>query len=298
MGLFCRRFPRSILMLALCFPFPSSPAAQTTGAKEAYSPASLDGQYSMHDLFARLDGGGLIRYGWRIYDGVGEVGHQEAVPWMFFTLAYDVDADGRLSYSEGAYTGSVGLDGRLAAHSRYAVKDEDAHLPSGYSGFRISVQRSPAEIDNAAFSGTYRYHALVALGNDNWRTIAGFVAADGAGEFTLTRGGLDTVDHTYAVQDNGMTVIDGQNGVFATIIPTGDVLFQTVDVGESRDPSIPEGYEGLAIYVRRGTGVTAEDFAGTYRIHEVRVQSDRAHVAGVGTVNASGNGVYNGTIER
>lgn len=275
--------------------------ALSAATKTGYSNASLNSSYSIHDVFALLDGKGLIGYGWRIYNGDGGVGNFEMAPGNigWFSSTYDVDTEGRLRYLEdGAYTGSVILDHSLAVHVQRALEDEDFRIPVGYSGFRISVQRSASELDESAFAGVYSYHALVALGSSDWRVLSGTATADGAGNMTLTRDGLDTLPHTYDVLTNGMTVIDGLNGMYATVLPSAGLLFETIDVGVGGDPKIPEGYKGVAIYIRRGQNMGAADFVGTYRVHEVRVKGNHAQAMGVGTVAASGYGAYAGTIER
>ncbi|MBI4559529.1 MAG: right-handed parallel beta-helix repeat-containing protein [Candidatus Hydrogenedentes bacterium] len=262
----------------------------------AYSNASLAGSYSVHDLFASLDGTAQFRYGIREFNGQGSVLTVEINAGLYQDT-YDVQSDGRFNYGGGAYTGSVGTMGGLAIHSRHASANDDPLLPKGYAGFRNAVRRS-AGFTDATFNGSYSYHALVGLNNKNWRTLFGLALANGDGQIILAPEDFEATLHFYEVLDDGRTSVDNKSNLLATLAEQGNLLFQSLDVAPEEDPQLPEGYQGLAIFVRRAASARNADFVGTYQVHEVQVRSNRAQVMGIGTVTAGGNGAYSGAINR
>ncbi len=306
-----RIIPSAILALLLgVLAGPTGPlpvgAASNTGAPTApsekgYTAGLVDGPYAIHDAFARLNGHGLILSGLRSFNSdegiVGVVGDEG-----IYAEEYEVAADGRVRYGldpAGEFNGSVGEVGAFIIHSRYAAEDEDQRILDGYAGFRIAVRYGTAPFTNLSFEGNYSYHALIAEKDGDWRNIFGGAVADGEGHLLLLRSGYQAFTRAYTVDEDGHVSIDDFGGYNqATLLPEGDVLFQTPAVDSGDDPGISVGYVGLAMYIRRSTELSEADFTGIYRVHEVRVQGDHAQVAGLGLIQTAGNGVYTGSILR
>ncbi|MBI5094438.1 MAG: hypothetical protein HZB26_18625 [Candidatus Hydrogenedentes bacterium] len=264
----------------------------------SYTNADLDAVYSIHDVFARLDGVGSFRVGMREFDGIDGVSVVETV--RAYTDKYQVQPDGRYRFfsdPSATFNGTIGGFGSLVAHSRRAVADEDARIPEGYAGIRNSVLRGSG-LTTAKFSGSYSYHALIGLKDLSWRNLFGLAAPDASGHFVLAVSGLTPTNHSVSVASDGKTVIDGNPSPNATLAEDGDLLFQSLDEGPNDDPQFPQGYAGLAIYVRRSAAAALADFTGSYRVHELRVRGDRAQVMGLGSFKAAGNGAYAGSIVR
>jgi hypothetical protein len=272
--------------------------AEDAGLQKAnFDDTILDGAYSIHDIFARLDGSGEYRVGIRQFDGEGGCFVIESNVSLFYDEDYGVSSDGTFKYDSGPSQGSIGSLGSLAFHSRRAAAQADIRVPLGYAGLRIAVARETGAT-KATFKGNYSYHALYAFENKDWRTVFGAVSSDGLGVFVFSPEGFQGTAHFYDVMPDGLVQIDNQDFAIGTLSANGELLFRTLEVGEDEDPQFPTGYRGLAILVRRDTNSSIADLNGRYRVHEVRVLSNHAQVAGIGTVSAAGTGVYTGSISR
>jgi hypothetical protein len=264
---------------------------------KSFTQADLDGVYAIHDMFALVPGGPAVQLGERAFLNDGTVIVSEA-GGAFFAESYGVRGDGALSYGGRAFTGTVALGGDYAILARFANAGEDGRLPSGYAGLRTVVKLSEG-LDDSAFSGNYRYHALIGLDNGSWRGLHGVATAlSQDGVFVLQRTGIDTVAHSYEVESSGRVSIDGESALQGSVTASADLLIQSLFVAPDADPSFPEGYEGMAFFLRQGSGMTNSDFAGLYHLHELRVRGDGAPISSTGALAVGGNGAYFGVVTR
>ncbi len=267
-------------------------------AEKGFSDFSLRGGYAMHDLFALLDGSGSVWYGERSFNGEGTVSIVEIADGFFANESYHVLADGSLRYlDDGDYTGTVSVGNNFAVHTRFAEKDEDGKLETGYAGYRNAIKLSSLA-RNSTLQGDYSVHGLIAELDSDWLNLFGLVSSGGQGGFVRILNDFDATGHFYNVSSKGRVSIDSDSNYLCTISSDGSTVFQTLDVGRGDDGQLPDGYKGLAVWLRRGDGLSSADFTGTYRIHELRVSYDHLQVMGIGSVVASGDGLFSGSITR
>ncbi len=278
--------------------------AATTG----YTKASLIGTYAEHDLLALLSGAATVRTGTAQFGGNGNV-TLTLTGGSIQSFQYDVVADGGFKYYGSAYTGptdytgTVGMNGGAPLHAGYAAAGMDSGAPQGYAGFRAGV-RLGTGLGNSRFVGSYSLHALLSLGNGVWRTVSGALQADGSGTVLsfwaneLASDNFPVLSQGYVVSSNGRVAIAGKSNMLATLGENGAILVQTLDVAANEDPRLSGGYKGLAFGVRRGASVNAADFSGTYRVHEIIVQGNKAQIMGIGSLHAPGSGAFVGDIRR
>ncbi len=268
---------------------------------EAFSNATLEGEYGAHGVFMRLDGEGATATGLRSFDGEGRL--TSLVTYASLSpLTYSVSGGGVLRlYNDSVDAGAVGAtlnSGALAVYCPYYEAYEHPQVKEGFGALRFFLQRGTA-YKNQDFRGDYSYHALVYHDTD-WWTMFGAVAADGAGRYTWFREGTQAWGFPYTVAKTGTVRMGTAAATGAGIVLEGDVLLQTVSMNARLDPLYLSGYKGLALYVRRGTTanpVTLDMFSGTYRVHELRRGTDGAIVTRVGQVRAGGSGVFEGTLD-
>lgn len=296
-----RRLISAAILLPAAFLLIARLAVNSLAAPEdgPYTEAFLDGDYRAHDFFGLLDGSAAIAYGMRNFDGEGQL-----VSLLSFAsrspLSYLVAPDGRFRlYAtglDGDYTGTIGFGVGAAFYSRRAAAGSDTQVLPGYAALRLSVEVRSG-LGNGHFKGTYAYHALIREQTAAWRNVIGTATADGAGGLTLVRPGM-TVELDYEVSSDGRVAIGPQGRDFASLAEGGALLFHTPDLGSQDDPLYPNGYKGLAVYVREAAAgtLTTDDFSGAYRVHELRIGAGGANTADVGTITAGGNGEFFGTL--
>ncbi|MEK7792909.1 MAG: hypothetical protein AAB353_00190, partial [Candidatus Hydrogenedentota bacterium] len=260
--------------------------------------AQLSGTYGIHDLFAQLNGEGWVRYGTRTFQtATGQIQTvltNGEIP--FFTEDFVIESTRTFSVDGRPVWGTFTSDGAIAIESLRVAPSLDTTLPNGYAALRVSV-RTTSPLNDASFTGDYSYQALTSQDNGNWRAWFGAVDSNGQGDYTLAANNLVT-NHIYDVTSAGPTRIDGDDDDLATLTSAGDILFRSIEADANDDPRLLFAHVGLAMYVRRSTNSRAADFQGTYRVHELRVRSNRIETIGVGQVVADGTGDYAGTIER
>lgn len=274
--------------------------AQEPAKAGAYSNASLNGSYYVHDLFALLDGTGIMGRGVRSFNGGGTL--SSLVTYASLTpLSYHVADDGSFRvYNkdiDAGYMGSVAFYGAAAFYSPFYGYREHPQVSTGFAALRCSIRQGQG-YRLLSFKGAYSYHALV-FHNDRWWNIFGAAQADGLGKFFLYREGTSARGFSYTVTGSGQVNIDGQGTAYATLTADGDLLFHNFVMPAREDPLYLSGYQGLAVYLRRDTteqGVPADFFRGVYRINEVRVTPDGANTTRVGQITAGGNGIFFGTL--
>ncbi len=265
-----------------------------------FSASQLDGMYYVHDLFALLDGSGNAGRGQRQFDGDDRL--TSVVTYASLSpLSYEVSSGGGLRiYStaiDAGFAGAVALEGDVAFFvPRYDARNHP-QVSEGFGAIRCSVRRGSG-YRLSDFNGDYSYHALV-FDDTDWWNIFGAVYTSGQGQMFLHRDGTIPIGYGYRVEPTGQVDVEQAGNAFATLTADGDLLFQGVDVLPRDDPLYLSGYEGLALYVRRDDseeGFDPDNFQGTYRIHELKVDSEGDVTARKGEVTAGGGGVVFGTL--
>ncbi len=266
------------------------------------------GTYGVHDLFALLNGGAQVRSGTLQFMTSNAV-RRNLVGSAIKDFNYNVVSDGSFAYYGTGYAGPVGFWGTVGAagllpiHGSYAAPSTDAEATAGYAGYRLGVRLSSAQT-NARLTGTYSVHALLLPTGGAWRTVSGTTLANGAGvmvtqwDNTLPGDAFAARRSTYTVAADGRVAIDSAPSSGATLESGGSLLVQNLDVAAGADPRVPQGYRGLALYLRRGVSRSTADFNGTYRLHELRALPGNAHASGLGVVLLTGTGNYSGDLLR
>ncbi|MBX3176147.1 MAG: hypothetical protein KF886_02185 [Candidatus Hydrogenedentes bacterium] len=290
---FFRTFTGCMAILAAFFWI--APAHGQT--KQAANDATLNGTYFAQDLYEILSGRQELGRGFRLFNGTGQLNRLFTYPEST-VLNYEVASDATFRLFTGAYNagfnGSVGLGGELAVFTRQAPPNQESAARDGYASLQVSIRQTASRRDNA-FSGAYSYHGLLRLNNGAYQTSFGLAESEGRGSYVLIREDRVVRNYNYDVIQDGTIALGGQPAAAGAILAGGGFIANTASFGSGRDPEIPGGYSGLALYVRRfpNNSGTIDRFRGTYRVHRIAAGSGTP-VAETGAVTAGGNGYFFG----
>ena len=257
--------------------------AQVNADLGPYDLGFLDGNYRAHDIYALVDNAG-VSTGARQFSGAGALQAAVSYPGTYFGT-YAVAADGRMGFAP--LTQPLTRNGAIGQGGLWAVNAD-----AGDDALLVSVGVG-VSIPSFYFLGDYAYHALLCENDGTWRNIVGGAQPDGVNVVRLIRP-QGVVDLDFRVKSNGQVELGDQPQDAATLAGSGEFLVHTLNANKDDDPLFPDGYRGLAFYVRRGEA-TATDFSGTYRVMQLVVTSDGPSTAS-GTVTAGGDGIYFGAL--
>ncbi len=269
--------------------------------KQATDTSTVEGQYFAHDMFERYTDGQELGRGFRTYNPNNQMTRLFTYP-VSTPLDYEVATNG--SYRlytdtfDGGFGGSIGLAGGLTVFSQESAPNADPQVPDGFASLQLSV-RQGSGMNDSAFDGSYSYHALLRDDDGTYRTSFGAANANGGGAYFLIRESAIVRTFSYDVVSDGRIDLGPQEPNFAAVVPGGDVVVNTATYDNGDDPEAPDGYTGLALYLRRfpDNDATYTDFRGTYRIHQLSSDGSTTPRSEVGTITAGGGGYFFGTLD-
>lgn len=285
----------SIVLVLACFQGAQSAPKQATDTR------TVEGQFFAHDVFERYMDGQELGRGFRTYNPNNTMTRLFTYP-ISTPLNLEVATNGSYRlYSDtfdGGFGGSIGLAGGLTVFSLESAPNADPQIPDGFASLQLSV-RQGSGMNDSAFDGSYSYHALLRDDDGTYRTSFGAANANGGGAYFLIRESAIVRTFSYDVESDGRIDLGPQEPNFAAVVPGGDVVVNTATYDHGDDPEAPDGYTGLALYLRRfpDNDATYAEFRGTYRIHQLSSDGSTTPRSEAGTITAGGGGYFFGTLD-
>lgn len=278
----------AVAMLSACGGGNESTPTNNTGGE--INSARLSGSYFLAEFGNETTPSGLpwTASGSLAADGQGastyQVNQISRGTTGTLSFPYSVTAQGLLSIGSGAAmnTGQLSADGQYFHLLDTDKTDQDVIM-------RVGIKKATG-LSTSTLSGEYEVYSLGGNLDGSIRTIRMKLAADGhgAGIWTVlahSDGNLEAGNAAYAVVADGGLTLDGMAG---QVSADGSVFLVA-------DTSNPNGTIQIMIGVKKSSGKTNADLAGTYHFAETGEENGSPWASRL-TLVAHGNGTGNYSV--